>query len=82
MAIHNFAIDVEHTENFALDEFYKEGLRIIEAEHAAGDVPDMNDQGGEESARVADLELFKGRYQREIHKDTLFEYLDSMDVGN
>jgi hypothetical protein len=79
MAIHAFAMDVECTQDFSVDEFFKAGLKIMEEErHDRENEPDMSMNTGTEAVR--DIELLQGKLKREILKEALFSYREGMDM--
>jgi hypothetical protein len=59
MAIHNFAINVEHQVDFSVDEFLKTGLTIIAEEHAKKEAEAEN--ADTELSAAHNLELLWGQ---------------------
>lgn len=80
IAIHNFAIQHETSDNFHLDIFLRDGLRDLEEDqpHMAADrLVAENEASEEELARAdnRDIELIQAKIKREELKAALFEFL-------
>lgn len=79
--LHSFAMDHEAGMDVASDEFFHEGLRIMEEEkrnEAEWRQERENEQTRQEAMRDSnrDVELIRARLKREELKVTLFEELD------
>jgi hypothetical protein len=78
MAIHNFIIMAEHTDNFLTDEFFKDGLTIMREERTGhqGEKDNRDDQ----SASSTNIELLREQIKWEQLKEALLETLHDCEA--
>lgn len=85
IVLHGFAMKHEASPDMTADDFFQDGLQILEEEHSeharrdwTGDAH-MNEGVGEQHSIQAnhDIQLLEGRLKREELKKALFRYLDN-----
>ncbi|KIJ42884.1 hypothetical protein M422DRAFT_253990 [Sphaerobolus stellatus SS14] len=77
IVLHNFAMQHEEDEDIEGNEFYREGLALMERERSTGDREATVVENSRVSEANHDVELLLGQLKREELKEALFNYLDT-----
>ena len=79
IVLHSFAIEHEQGREVEVDDFFQDGIAILEQDRRANmeDSDEAHIRTEREREAAHDVELLRGRLRREQLKRDLFMYLDS-----